>query len=233
MLRHRPKALSAAGILPEGCLMALYVLENQSFPPAPLLRIAPFRVTSRPSAEPSFSNLPWVPACTPVFAQPSFPLLSCCCQRIHIQAAASFFHSHTWARWLQQLSYFIIAFVTKNEFFYFIITQILIIHSRHFFITSDLLCCLSVVALLYTLKFNICCIFWVCTITPLPVLSPPVYIFRIYFKMLKALQASSIKVCFFCVCCFLPNGKFLTLVVYSAELCGMLIWGWRHFLKQI
>lgn len=91
MLRHRPKALSAAGILPEGCLMALYVLENQSFPPTPLHRIAPFRVTSRPRAEPSFSNLPWVPACTPVFAQPSFPLFSCCCQRIHIQAAASFF----------------------------------------------------------------------------------------------------------------------------------------------
>ena len=64
-----------------------------------------------------------------------------------------------------------------------------------FFITSNLLCCLSVVALLYTLKFNICCIFCVCSITPLPVLSPPVYIFRIYFKMLKALQASSVKVC--------------------------------------
>lgn len=75
--------------------------------------------TARPSAEPSFSNLPWVPACTSVFAQPSLPLLSCCCQRIHIQAAASFFHSHTRARWLQQLSYFIIAFVIKNEFFLF------------------------------------------------------------------------------------------------------------------
>lgn len=82
------------------------------------------------------------------------------------------------------------------NFFYFIITQIIIIHLRRFFITSDLLCCLSVVALLYTLKFNICCIFCVCSITPLPVLSPPVYIFRIYFKMLKALQASSVKVCF-------------------------------------
>lgn len=119
LLWHRPTASSATGILPEGCLMTLYVLENQGFPPAPLLRVAPLPGTARPSAEPSFSNLPWVPACTSVFAQPSLPLLSCCCQRIHIPAAASFFHSHTRARWLQQLSYFIIAFVIKNEFFLF------------------------------------------------------------------------------------------------------------------
>lgn len=233
MLRHRPTASSAAGILPEGCLMALYVLENQGFPPAPLLRVAPFRVTSRPSAEPSFCNLPWVPACTPVFAQPSFPLLSCCCLRIHIQASSEFFPQPYLGSLIATVKLFYNRFCYQEWIFYFIITQILIIHSRPFFITSDLLCCLSVAALLYTLKFNICCIFWVCSITPLPVLSQPVYIFRIYFKMLKALQASSVKVCFFCVCCFLPNGKFLTLVVYSAELCGMLIWGWRHFLKQI
>lgn len=41
MLRHRPTASSATGILPEGCLMTLYVLENQGFPPAPLLRVSP------------------------------------------------------------------------------------------------------------------------------------------------------------------------------------------------
>lgn len=195
MLRHRPKALSAAGILPEGCLMALYVLENQGFPPAPLLRVAPLPGHFAPKCWAIFQQLALSAgmhtSLCPTFVYVIVMLLSAYSHT----GSREFFHSYTWARWLQQLSYFIIAFVIKNEFLYFIITQILIIHSRPFFITSDLLCCLSVAALLYTLKFNICCIFWVCSITPLPVLSPPVYIFRIYFKMLKALQASSVKVC--------------------------------------
>lgn len=233
MLRHRPKASSAAGILPEGCLMALYVLENQGFPPAPLLRVAPLPGHCAPKCWAIFQQLALSTgmhtSLCPTFVSVIVMLLSAYSHT----GSSEFFPQPYLGSLIATVKLFYNRFCYQEWIFYFIITQILIIHSRHFFITSDLLCCLSVVALLYTLKFNICCIFWVCSITPLPVLSPPVYIFRIYFKMLKALQACSVKVCFFCVCCFLPNGKFLTLVVYSAELCGMLIWGWRHFLKQI
>lgn len=195
MLRHRPTALSAAGILPEGCLMALYVLENQGFPPAPLLRVAP---------------LPghFAPKCWAIFLQLALSAgmhTSLCPTFVSVIVMLLSAYSHTGSReffpqpylgsLIATVKLFYNRFCYQEWIFYFIITQILIIHSRPFFITSDLLCCLSVVALLYTLKFNICCIFWVCSITPLPVLSPPVYIFRIYFKMLKALQASSVKVC--------------------------------------